>query len=150
MSSSSAPAQAPSNGMSLAEETSMSQLRQRLQRDINGLSDQDRTTRRRALTKLQQVFFRESKVGRRTKKRGSHLLGGLQNARYSGIFGTALRAVFRWTRCTVMKRVPQQKIHQLRLYMLTLYICARVVNTSRKVVPETTQGDAKRRKINGD
>lgn len=55
-------APAPCEGMSLAEETSLSQLRQRLQRDINCLSDQDRTTRRRALTKLQQVFFQEAKV----------------------------------------------------------------------------------------
>lgn len=50
---------APHHGLSLAEETSLSQLRQRLQRDINCLSDQDRSTRRRALTKLQQLFFQD-------------------------------------------------------------------------------------------
>lgn len=56
---------APHDGLSLVEETSLSQLRQRLQRDINCLSDQDRSTRRRALAKLKKVFFQESKVRQR-------------------------------------------------------------------------------------
>lgn len=63
---------APSDGMSLSDEAVLSQLGQRLQRDVNCLSDPDRSTRRRALIKLQQVFFREAKVGgaRRSEEPG--------------------------------------------------------------------------------
>lgn len=53
---------APMDGLSLSEEACLSQLRQRLQRDINCLSDPDRSTRRRALTKLQKAIFQEAKV----------------------------------------------------------------------------------------
>lgn len=53
---------APSDGISLSDEAVLSQLGQRLQRDVNCLSDPDRSTRRRALSKLQQVFFRDAKV----------------------------------------------------------------------------------------
>ncbi|CAN0378172.1 unnamed protein product [Hapterophycus canaliculatus] len=54
------------DGLSLSDEASLSQLRQRLQRDVNCLSDSDRSTRRRALTKLRRAFFQEAKVRRRT------------------------------------------------------------------------------------
>ncbi|CAM9230591.1 unnamed protein product, partial [Laminaria digitata] len=53
---------APMDGLSLSEEACLSQLRQRLQRDINCLSDPDRSARRRALTKLQKAFFQEAKI----------------------------------------------------------------------------------------
>ena len=53
---------APMDGLSLSEEACLSQLRQRLQRDVNCLSDPDRSTRRRALTKLQKAIFQEAKV----------------------------------------------------------------------------------------
>lgn len=53
---------APCDGLTLSEEAGLSQLRQRLQRDMNCLSDPDRSTRRRALTKLQKVFFQEGQV----------------------------------------------------------------------------------------
>lgn len=55
---------APMDGLSLSDEASLSQLRQRLQRDLNCLSDPDRSTRKRALTKLQKTLFREAKVER--------------------------------------------------------------------------------------
>lgn len=58
-----AAAKAPMDGFSLADEACLSQLRQRLQRDVNCLSDPDRSTRRRALAKLQKAFFQENKVG---------------------------------------------------------------------------------------
>lgn len=51
------------DGLSLSDEACLSQLRQRLKRDVNCLSDPDRSTRRRALAKLQKAFFQEeSKV----------------------------------------------------------------------------------------
>eukprot|EP00904_Undaria_pinnatifida_P011354 jgi/Undpi1/7349/HiC_scaffold_22.g09822.m1 len=53
---------APMDGLSLSEEACLSQLRQPLQRDINCLSDPDRSTRRRALTKLQRALFQEAKI----------------------------------------------------------------------------------------
>ncbi|CAM9268980.1 unnamed protein product [Ectocarpus sp. 13 AM-2016] len=53
---------APMDGLSLSDEASLSHLRQRLQRDLNCLSDPDRSTRKRALTKLQKALFREAKV----------------------------------------------------------------------------------------
>lgn len=55
-------AAAPMDGLSLSDEACLSQLRQRLQRDVNCLSDPDRSTRRRALAKLQKAFFQENKV----------------------------------------------------------------------------------------
>eukprot|EP00752_Nemacystus_decipiens_P002612 g2445.t1 len=55
-------AAAPMDGLSLSDEACLSQLRQRLQRDVNCLSDPDRSTRRRALVKLQKAFFQEKKI----------------------------------------------------------------------------------------
>lgn len=55
-------AAAPMDGLSLSDEACLSQLRQRLQRDVNCLSDPDRSTRRRALTKLQKAMFQGAKV----------------------------------------------------------------------------------------
>lgn len=55
-------AAAPMDGLSLSDEACLSQLRQRLQRDVNCLSDPDRSTRRRTLAKLQKAFFQENKV----------------------------------------------------------------------------------------
>eukprot|EP00903_Cladosiphon_okamuranus_P019980 g18356.t1 len=57
-----AAAAAPMDGLSLSDEVCLSQLQQRLQRDVNCLSDPDRSTRRRALAKLQKAFFQESKI----------------------------------------------------------------------------------------
>ncbi|CAM9495550.1 unnamed protein product, partial [Scytosiphon promiscuus] len=53
---------APMDGLSLSDEASLSQLRQRLQRDVNCLSDPDRSTRKRALTKLRKAIFQEAKI----------------------------------------------------------------------------------------
>ncbi|CAM9903686.1 unnamed protein product, partial [Discosporangium mesarthrocarpum] len=48
--------------LSSEEGEALSQLRQRLQRDVNCLSDPDRSTRRRALGKLQKLLFQETKL----------------------------------------------------------------------------------------
>lgn len=53
---------APAGGLSTSEEESVAQMRQRLQRDLNCLIDQDRTKRRRALGKLEEALLQEQKV----------------------------------------------------------------------------------------
>ncbi|CAM9284235.1 unnamed protein product, partial [Choristocarpus tenellus] len=54
---------APVHGnLSVGEMDALSVLRQRLQRDINCLSDPDRMTRRRALSKIQKHLFQDAKV----------------------------------------------------------------------------------------